>query len=133
MLTTGLELPYKGIIIPQKSIKNSDENNIAAIGPMQAGTTSFQIPNGTIRQYMERFNKLGIPNLEITFYYGGYEELKAGMDDAKSMGALLVVSGAGAVVATILFFVLLPSRNRTSEPPSSAPSASPRPNAVSPF
>ena len=107
MLTTGLELPDNGIIVPQTSIKNSDENNIAAVGPMQSGTTSFQIPNGTIRQYMERFNKLGITNLELTFYDGGYEELKAGMDDVKSMGTLLAVSGAGAVIATILFFVLL--------------------------
>lgn len=107
MLTTGLELPDNGIIVPQKSIKNSDENNIAAVGPMQPGTTSFQIPNGTIRQYMERFNKLGITNLEITFYDGGYEELKAGMDDVKSIGTLLAVSGAGAVIATVLFFVLL--------------------------
>lgn len=107
MLTTGLELPDNGIIVPQKSIKNSDENNIAAVGPMQPGTTSFQIPNGTIRQYMERFNKLGIPNLEITFYDGGYEQLKAGMDDVKRMGTLLAVSGAGAAVATVLFFVLL--------------------------
>jgi ABC-type antimicrobial peptide transport system permease subunit len=107
MQTTGLELPDNGIIVPSRSIKNSDENNIAAVGPMQAGTTSFQIPNGTIRQYMENFNKLGITNLEITFYDGGYEQLKAGMDDVKSMGTLLTVSGAGAAIATILFFTLL--------------------------
>lgn len=36
------------VIIPSKSVKNSDENNITYVGPMFGYSTSFQIPNGTM-------------------------------------------------------------------------------------
>ena len=39
----AVELTEDMILIPAKSVKASDENNIVKYGPMQTGTTSFQI------------------------------------------------------------------------------------------
>ncbi len=46
------------VIIPAKSVKAPDENNIVDYGPMQSGTASFQIPNGSISEFEEAFRKL---------------------------------------------------------------------------
>jgi ABC-type antimicrobial peptide transport system permease subunit len=102
---TGYEMGYNAVVIPSESVKNSDENNIADFGPMKGYTTSFQIPNGTTKEYMEKFQALGIDNLEISFYDGGYEKLASGMENLK-MVALILVAVSGVTTLAILFFFI---------------------------
>ncbi len=104
---TGYEMGDRAMIIPSKSVKNSDENNIVAYGPMKGYTTSFQIPNGTIREYLEKFKALGINNLEINFYDGGYEKLASGMHNLKTVAIILVAVSVVTTLAVLFFFVFL--------------------------
>ena len=92
------------VIIPAKSIENSDSNNILAFGPMKSNTTSFQIPNGSIEEFMKEWGKLGYNQLEIKFYDRGYSKLKAGMDDMKNMSMALIAVGFVVVISILLFF-----------------------------
>lgn len=46
---------FNEIIIPANSVKNSDKGNIVDYGPMTGSTASFQIANGTIPEYMEKW------------------------------------------------------------------------------
>ncbi len=92
------------VIIPSKSIKNSDVNNIVGYGPMKGNTTSFQIPNGSIEEFMNKWGKLGYDQLEINFYDRGYSRLKAGMDNMKNMSLTLTIVGFVMVVFILLLF-----------------------------
>ncbi len=91
------------VVIPSASVKNSDENNIAGMGPMMGYTTSFQIPNGHIDEYMAAWEQQGISSLEINFYDKGYTKIKAGLDDMLNTASVLLVSGG---VITLLILVL---------------------------
>ncbi len=104
---TGYEIGYNAVVIPINSVENSDENNIIDFGPMKGYTTSFEIPNGTTKQYMEEFQKLGINNLEINFYDGGYEKLAAGMKNLKMIALILIVVSIVTTLAILLFFTFL--------------------------
>ncbi len=104
---TGYEIGYNAVVIPSNSVENSDENNIIDFGPMKGYTTSFEIPNGTTKQYMEEFQKLGINNLEINFYDGGYEKLAAGMKNLKMIALILIVVSIVTTLAILLFFTFL--------------------------
>ena len=55
------------LIVPMKSIENRNGTNLIGFGPMMDGTTSFQIPNGSIEKYLEAWEVYGKDNLEITF------------------------------------------------------------------
>ncbi len=92
------------VIIPSKSIENSDSNNILAFGPMKSNTTSFQIPNGSIEEFMKEWGKLGYDQLEIKFYDRGYSKLEAGMDDMRNMSMALIAVGFVVVISILLFF-----------------------------
>lgn len=92
------------VIIPSKSIKNSDSNNILDYGPMKSNTTSFQIPNGSIDEFMKEWSKLGYDQLEIKFYDRGYSKLEAGMNDMKNMSMALIAVGFVVVISILLFF-----------------------------
>ena len=92
------------VIIPSKSIENSDSNNILAFGPMKSNTTSFQIPNGSIEEFMKEWGKLGYDQLEIKFYDRGYSKLKAGMDDMRNMSMALIAVGFVVVISILMFF-----------------------------
>jgi putative ABC transport system permease protein len=102
--SSGYSMADNEIIIPTKSIESSDKDNIVAYGPMMGYTTSFQIPNGTIEEYMEKFSKLGLDELEIKFYDKGYTELRAGLDHIKGMSLLLLAAGMVATVLILVFF-----------------------------
>lgn len=104
---TGYEIGYNAVIIPSKSVKNSDENNIVAYGPMKGYTTSFQIQNGTTQAYLEKFKDLGINNLEINFYDGGYEKLASGMENLKMVALILVIVSIATTLAILFFFIFL--------------------------
>ena len=89
------------MIVPMNSIEHRDQCNIVSYGPMNHQTTSFQIPNGTIEDYMKEWEKLGITDLDITFYDRGYSQLQAGMENMRSVSLILVLSGGGMGLALI--------------------------------
>ena len=92
------------IIIPYNSVTNSWENNIIDSRPMKASTTSFEIPNGTIDDYMELWAKQGIDNLEIQFYDKGYSKLETGIENRRIMGYILLSGGIVVTILILLFF-----------------------------
>lgn len=100
-------LGHNEILIPSRSVKNSDADNIVAWGPMLGSTTSFQIKNGTIKDYLEKWNRQGIDNVEITFYDGGYTQLEAGMENMKQISRILVVMGLVLIFMVLLYFTWL--------------------------
>lgn len=104
---TGYEMGNNAVVIPENSVKNSDNNNIIAYGPMKGYTTSFQIPNGTTKAYLEKFQSLGIKNLEISFYDGGYEKLASGMRNIKMVALILMVISGATTMAILFFFIFL--------------------------
>ncbi|MHB8127668.1 MAG: FtsX-like permease family protein [Mobilitalea sp.] len=101
---SGYTMADNEIVIPTKSMEASDKENIVAYGPMMGYTTTFQIPNGSIEEYNEKFLKLGLEDLEITFYDKGYTQLKAGLDKIKSMSSILLAAGMIATVLILVFF-----------------------------
>lgn len=118
---TGLRdeygLGYNEIIIPSRSVKNSDADNILESGPMMGSNTSFRIANGTIDEYMEKWNRLQIPNVEITFYDRGYSELEANINNMKYMARLLIVMGVSMVLMVLGYFswlFILKQKERTA-------------------
>jgi len=92
------------VIIPKASIKNSDENNILAFKPMMGYNTSFQIPNGQIDEYLSAWKKVGIEELEITFFDKGYSQMEAGMNNMKNLSRIFSVAGFILVLLVIIFF-----------------------------
>ncbi len=102
--SSGYTMAKNEVIIPTKSIKASDKDNIVAYGPMMGYTTSFQIPNGTMEEYMEAFQKLGIDELKVTLYDKGYSKLKAGLDNIKNMSVILCAAGVIATLLILAFF-----------------------------
>lgn len=110
-------LGYNEIIIPSCSVKHSDADNILESGPMAGSNTSFRIENGTIDEYMEKWNKLQIPNVEITFYDRGYSELEANINNMKYIARLLIVMGVTMVLMVIAYFswlFILKQKERTA-------------------
>lgn len=110
-------LGYNEIIIPSRSVKNSDADNILESGPMAGSNTSFRIKNGTIDEYMEKWSKLQIPNVEITFYDGGYSELEANINNMKYIAKLLVVMGVTMALMVLGYFswlFILKQKERTA-------------------
>ncbi len=108
---------YQEIVVPRRSIRNSDENNIIYYGPMKGYTTSFQIENGTIEEYMKKWEKLGIDDVEITFYDKGYTRLRAGIENMKNIARLLVVMGTVMVLLVLGYFTwlfILKQKERTA-------------------
>ncbi len=101
------------VIIPSRSVKNSDENNITYVGPMMGYNTSFRIPNGTIDKFMAAWKAQGIDGLEINFYDKGYSKIKAGLDSMKNMAVLLFTVGAATtLIAAMLFCHLFITKQR---------------------
>lgn len=116
-LLTELGMGYNEIIIPANSVKNSGEDNMVDMGPMNSGTTSFQIENGTIEEYMEKWNRQGIDNVEITFYDKGYTELEANINHMSQISRILILAGAAMVLMVLGYFswiFILRQRERTA-------------------
>lgn len=100
-------LAHNEILIPSRSVKNSDEDNLVAYGPMLGSTTSFQIENGRIQDFMEKWSRQGVENVEIVFYDGGYTQLKAGIDNMKNISRILVIMGLVLVLMVLSYFTWL--------------------------
>lgn len=110
-------LAYNEIIIPSRSVKNSDADNILESSPMMGSNTSFCIANGTIDEYMEKWSRLQVPNVEITFYDGGYSELEANINNMKYIARLLLVMGVSMVFMVLGYFswlFILKQKERTA-------------------
>ncbi len=89
------------LIVPLNSVQNKMEN-IVDYGPMADDNTSFQLPNGSISDFLEASAKHGVDNLVYTFYDRGYSALKEGIQNLKNMSAALLVMGvASAVILTL--------------------------------
>jgi hypothetical protein len=92
------------VVIPARSVRESDEDNIIAYGPMKDTTTTFQIPNGSIEAYTERWLAQGNDELEITFHDKGYTQLQRGLENMKRVAALFMAIGAAMSLALVFFF-----------------------------
>lgn len=91
------------LIVPMKSIEKRYGTNLIGYGPMMDGTTSFQIPNGSIEKYLEAWEVYGKDNLELTFYDMGYSQLKDGIANMKTVSLFLLAAGV-VLTGFILFF-----------------------------
>ncbi len=89
------------LIVPLHSVHNKMAN-IVDYGPMADDNTSFQIPNGSIRDFLETSAKNGVDNLIYTFYDRGYSALMEGIQNLKNMSAALLVMGLIAAVTLTL-------------------------------
>lgn len=99
---------YQEIVIPSKSVKNSDADNIVYYGPMNGSTTSFEIANGTIADFMEKWEKVDESrNVEINFYDCGYTKLSDNIQSMRWLAGIFLVMGIGMVLATLSYFVWL--------------------------
>ena len=92
------------LIVPMESIEARDGKNLLACGPMTDATSSFQIPNGSIDEFLIDFAEYGPDKLEITFYDMGYSQLKAGIDNMKKISLCLLAAGVILTVLLLFFF-----------------------------
>lgn len=113
------ELDQDMFLIPQKSVEASDENNIVQYGVMNAVTTSFRIPNGTIEEFDRKLREAVPKYEELTISYddNGYSDVMTSLKTAKMAALLLVAVGAAATAAIIillLYFFIVKQKKRTA-------------------
>ena len=93
------------VVIPWNAVpENSWKDNIVGWYPMSGATTSFQIPNGTIEEFQEKWDALGIDELEIRFYDMGYTQLQENLENRKLMSVVFLISGCVMAVMILCFF-----------------------------
>jgi hypothetical protein len=101
------------VIVPAASVRESDADNILAFGPMRDETTAFQIRNGGIEEFTEKWLARGVGDLEITFHDRGYTALRRGLENMKRVSALFLAIGAAMSLALVFFFCnVFISKNR---------------------
>lgn len=105
--SSGYDMAGYGVVVPAASIGSSDENNILDYGPMMGYNTVFQIPNGTIDQFQEAWEKQGMKGLEITFFDKGYTRIKESLDQIKQIALALSIAGMMVAVLILLLFCYL--------------------------
>lgn len=114
----AVDLAEDMILIPTGSVKTSDENNIVKYGPMQMGTTSFQIPNGSVSDFLEAFQKVENSDfLEIRFDDNGYEQVRRELESAGNTAALLAGTGllsAAGILLLLAYFFIVKQKRRTA-------------------
>lgn len=99
------DLAKHEVIVPWNSIpEHAWEDNIACFESMSEGNTSFRIPNGTIDDFMEAWEKQGVEGLDIKFYDKGYSQLQAGIENRKLMAGIFLISGCMLAVMILCFF-----------------------------
>lgn len=86
------------LIVPLHSVEKKTEN-IVQYGAMADGSTSFQIENGTVADFLEISAKYGADNLIFTFYDRGYAALIEGIRNLKNMSAALLIMG---LISTVI-------------------------------
>ena len=105
--SSAFDIVGNAVIIPTVSVKNSDENNIIAWGPMKAATTSFEIPNGAIGLFEEKWSQQDIDGLKFTFYDKGYTRLKMGIDRIHTISLILLMISVVVIVLILTLFTFL--------------------------
>ena len=91
------------LIVPLESIEARHGMNLADCGPMTDATTSFQIPNGGIDDFLKGWAEYGTDKLTFTFYDKGYSRLREGIDNMKVISFVLLAAGV-VLTALLLFF-----------------------------
>lgn len=117
----SIEMALNLFLIPANSVKADFAGNIVDSGPMQRATTSFQIPNGTIDDYMAAYNR-NVPaevreNLEITFDDNGYSQIIGGLLNMRYVAIVLFAAGllsALAILVLLLYFFIVKQKKRTA-------------------
>ena len=86
-LDTGdIDLAANCMIIPAKSLGDTQQKNIAYYGPMTGTYVSFQIPNGSISEFDRKLHE-AVPEadlLEITYSDNGYEQVMPPLERART-------------------------------------------------
>ncbi len=106
-------------IIPAKSVKASDRNNIAHFGAMHALNTSFRIPNGTIQEFDAK-RRAALPHAEklvITYDDNGYSKVMNDLQNARLTAFLLCAVGflsTFGIVILLLYFFVVRQKKRTA-------------------
>lgn len=100
----AMDIGGNEMIVPINSIKNRDCCNIISYGSMNRKTTSFQIQNGTVENFIKKWEEQGIQDVEISFFDKGYSVLKNGIEKMKIMAVILGLIGLGMGL-TLLFFI----------------------------
>ena len=104
------ELGMYEVIIPWNTVpEEAWSENITGTGAgyMKSYNTSFQIPNGSIAEYMEGWKKQRIDGLEIKFYDNGYTELKEDLESRKMTSKIFLTGGLAMAFLILLFFANL--------------------------
>lgn len=117
----SIEMALNLFLIPANSVKTDFAGNIVDNGPMQRATTSFQIPNGTVDDYMAAYNR-NVPaevreNLEITFDDNGYSQIIGGLLNMRYVAIILFAAGllsALAILVLLLYFFIVKQKKRTA-------------------
>ena len=117
----SIEMALNLFLIPANSVKADFAGNIVDSGPMQRATTSFQIPNGTIDDYIAAYNR-NVPaevreNLEITFDDNGYSQIIGGLLNMRYVAIVLFAAGllsALAILVLLLYFFIVKQKKRTA-------------------
>ena len=115
------EIARNMFIVPTASMTASDAENIGAFGAMNRYTTSFQIPNGTVDDYIAAYNR-NVPaevreNLEITFDDNGYSQIIGGLLNMRYVAIILFAAGllsALAILVLLLYFFIVKQKKRTA-------------------
>lgn len=106
-------------IIPEASVRDSWEDNIAWFGTMSKGTVSFEIKNGNIQEFDTAFKKAvpEVENLDIIYDDRGYTEMIKFLNGSRNMALLLLLAGALAelaIIALLLYFFVAKEIKRTA-------------------
>lgn len=117
----SIEMALNLFLIPANSVKADFAGNIVDSGPMQRATTSFQIPNGTVDNYITAYNR-NVPaevreNLEITFDDNGYSQIIGGLLNMRYVAIILFAAGllsALAILVLLLYFFIVKQKKRTA-------------------
>ena len=117
----SIEMALNLFLIPANSVKADFAGNIVDSGPMQRATTSFQIPNGTVDDYMAAYNR-NVPaevreNLEIMFDDNGYSQIIGGLLNMRYVAIILFAAGllsALAILVLLLYFFIVKQKKRTA-------------------
>lgn len=101
-------LGYGTVLVPKNSITASAENNMSGYSKLSPYNVSFEIPNGTSGEYMKKIFELGLDKkVNITFYDRGYENIKKGLINIRTISIVLILTGAITTLAVMLFFFFI--------------------------
>ena len=107
------------ILIPQNSVRASDENNIAGFNYFDGKTVTFQIENGTIDEF-DAALRAAVPQAEdliINYNDNGYTEIMESLQGTRAAAQLLFIVGllaSMAILLLLLYFFVVKEKKRTA-------------------